>query len=56
MTRSELKDFLEYMFMDGGKPIWVKFLDRPGYYFDTRFVAVRNLSKKVNKFEPGELC
>ncbi|UCF57026.1 MAG: response regulator [Deltaproteobacteria bacterium] len=34
---SELKDFLEDVVTNGHKPIWLKFFDRLGAYFNNRF-------------------
>jgi len=34
---SELKEFLEDVVLNGGKPIWIKFFDRLGAYFNKRF-------------------
>ncbi len=34
---SELKEFLEDVVLNGGKPIWIKFFDRLGSYFNKRF-------------------
>ena len=34
---SELKEFLEDVVLDGGKPIWLKLFDRLGGYFNKRF-------------------
>ena len=34
---SELQGFLEDVVMDGGKPLWIKFFDRLGSYFNKRF-------------------
>ena len=34
---SELKEFLEDVVLDGGKPIWLKLFDRLGSYFNKRF-------------------
>lgn len=34
---SDLKEFLEDVVLGGGKPIWVKFFDRLGAYFERRF-------------------
>lgn len=34
---SELEDFLKDVVLGGGKPIWAKFFDRLGSYFDARF-------------------
>ncbi len=34
---SELQAFLEEVVLGGGKPIWVKFFDRLGGYFEKRF-------------------
>lgn len=34
---SELKEFLEDVVLNGGKPIWLKLFDRFGTYFNKRF-------------------
>lgn len=34
---SDLQEFLEEVVLGGGKPIWSKFFDRLGSYFDKRF-------------------
>ncbi len=34
---SDLQEFLEEVVLGGGKPIWAKFFDHLGTYFDTRF-------------------
>jgi CheY-like chemotaxis protein len=34
---SDLQEFLEDVVLGGGKPIWIKFFDRLGAYFDKRF-------------------
>lgn len=34
---SELTNFLEDVVLEGGKPIWIKFFDRLGSYFNKRF-------------------
>ena len=34
---SELKSFLEDVVLEGGKPVWLKFFDRLGDYFNKRF-------------------
>lgn len=34
---SDLQEFLEDVVLGGGKPIWVKFFDRLGAYFERRF-------------------
>ena len=34
---SELKEFLEDVVLNGGKPIWLKLFDRLGAYFNKRF-------------------
>jgi len=34
---TELKEFLEDVVLDGGKPIWLKLFDRLGSYFNKRF-------------------
>lgn len=34
---AELKDFLESVVMEGGKPIWVKLFNRMGDFFNKRF-------------------
>ena len=34
---TQLKGFLEDVVLEGGKPMWKKFLDRLGSYFDRRF-------------------
>jgi PleD family two-component response regulator len=34
---SDLQAFLEEVVLGGGKPIWAKFFDRLGAYFDKRF-------------------
>lgn len=34
---SDLKEFLEDVVMNGGKPLWIKFFDKLGSYFNKRF-------------------
>ena len=34
---SDLQEFLEDVVLRGGKPIWIKFFDQLGVYFDKRF-------------------
>jgi DNA-binding response OmpR family regulator len=34
---AELKEFLEFVVMEGGKPIWMKLFNRMGDYFNKRF-------------------
>ena len=34
---SDLQEFLEDVVLGGGNPIWIKFFDRLGAYFDKRF-------------------
>jgi hypothetical protein len=34
---ADLKDFLEDVVLGAGKPLWIKFFDRLGSYFNKRF-------------------
>ena len=34
---SDLREFLEDVVLGGGKPLWIKFFDKLGAYFNQRF-------------------
>ena len=34
---SDLREFLEDVVLGGGKPLWIKFFDKLGAYFNKRF-------------------
>ena len=61
---SDLKEFLEDVVLGGGKPLWIKFFDKLGAYFNQRFGPdwkekdkfLSELSSVGGVLEAGESC